>query len=223
MDTLRFEIIDDQRPEAARIANPGNFRGLAYAINGTDLVELVRAVELPFAEREGHPEIAGDYGPLALNSVTGFTRYFMGEESGGADWPGWTVLLVCAACGTAACWPLLVKIEVSGATVRWHDFRQPHRGERSRAGEWTYDSFGPFVFDRRDYEAEVERLNSSLTPDELAVQARLGERQARADPIAANHKGDQRAIGDIGAHSPRRGCLARNDRGDHEHSRGLDR
>lgn len=27
-----------------------------------------------------------------------------------------------------------------------------HRGPQSKAGEWRYENFGPFVFDRRGYE-----------------------------------------------------------------------
>jgi hypothetical protein len=35
-------------------------------IDGRDLIDLVRAIELPFATAEGHPDIAGGYSGLHL-------------------------------------------------------------------------------------------------------------------------------------------------------------
>lgn len=193
MDTFRFEIIDDQRPEAARVAWPGDLRGLEFTINGVDLVELARAAELPFAEREGHPQIAGSYGPLLLYPLIRSPRYFLGEPVSEPDWPGWTELLVCAQCGASYCWPLLVQIEVGETTVTWRRFRQPHRGERTRApgGAWTYDSLGPFVFDRTAYVTEIERLNSSFTANDHAFLEAFEERQ-RQTALVADSKGQQK-------------------------------
>lgn len=57
-------------------------------------------------------------------------------------------LLGCR-CGDAGCWPLEARIVVTPGTVRWEDFRQPHRPE------WDYDGFGPFSFPRPGYERAV--------------------------------------------------------------------
>jgi hypothetical protein len=139
-------------------------------VNGGDFLDLVRAVEQPFANREGRPEMAGQYGPLFMNSISKAPRYFLGEDPRPHRWPGepHTILYVCRRCDEAACWPLFVEIEVTDTTVTWHDFFQMHRRLESPAGHWTYDKLGPFVFDRSAYELEVEKLNARRIPDDEA-------------------------------------------------------
>ena len=54
-------------------------------------------------------------------------------------------------CGEWGCWPLAVRVEVTDVTVRWHDFRTGHRN-------WDLSELGPFVFERREYEAALEAV-----------------------------------------------------------------
>jgi hypothetical protein len=68
-------------------------------IDGRDLIDLVRPIELPFARAEGHPELAGGYDGLLPRD--------------------------------------------------WIDLP-----------EWSYASFGPFVFDRAQYDDEVARVRA---------------------------------------------------------------
>ncbi len=62
-----------------------------------------------------------------------------------------TVLLACD-CGEWACWPLPAQITVTEDIVIWDSFEQPYRRDRD------YSSFGPFRFDRSQYEAALETL-----------------------------------------------------------------
>jgi hypothetical protein len=57
--------------------------GIQIRINGRDLIDLVRAVEQPFAYKEGAPSIAGAYAGLPPDSNTCLpSKHFLGEPSG---------------------------------------------------------------------------------------------------------------------------------------------
>lgn len=63
-----------------------------------------------------------------------------------------TTLLVCGDCGLGSCWPLMAEIFSDECEVVWRRFAQPHRPQ------WDYSEFGPFVFDREEYEVSLRRL-----------------------------------------------------------------
>ena len=114
-------------------------------IDGADLRDLVRQVELPFATAEGNPDIAGGYEGLSPREWLELPeRYEMDERA---------AVLACK-CGEVGCWPLRVRIEEQEAAVVWQDFQQPYRRD------WSYDRFGPFRFDRAQYLAEVARIQA---------------------------------------------------------------
>lgn len=120
-------------------------------IDGQDLIDLIRAVELPLAEQEGHPNIAGGYEGLSLSEVAPPSRRFWGtsEENEGGDK---VAVLTCADCGEEMCWPFLVRIEVGENYVRWSEFEQPYRKS------WSYEELGQFVFDKNKYEQQIASL-----------------------------------------------------------------
>ena len=130
------------------------------SVNGRPLTELVREVELPFATREGHPDMAGDYRGLPPREAFLPSRHLLGEPkplwSGGDD----RVIALRCECGEPGCWPLYVRITVGEGTVTWSDFEQPHRGENSAASHWRYDRLAPFVFVRQQYETALAGANS---------------------------------------------------------------
>ncbi|MFS8096459.1 hypothetical protein LFM09_04900 [Lentzea alba] len=67
--------------------------------------------------------------------------------------PGRGVAVLGCSCGDVGCWPLLADITVDGDTIVWNEFRQPYREDRD------YTRFGPFRFDRAQYEAALEKLS----------------------------------------------------------------
>jgi hypothetical protein len=145
MDILKLEVerVEAQRRPAALIA-----------INNRTLIEWVREVELPFAEREGHPKAAGRYQSLPAAELFLPSRLLLGKPRPLYDFDGKVPVLGCR-CGEIGCWPLLVRIRVDHSTVTWSDFEQPHRRAGSKASHWQYDGLGPFVFDRQQYEAAI--------------------------------------------------------------------
>ena len=81
------------------------------------------------------------------------SRHFLGEPR----WPqpsGKVSLLLCD-CQVEGCWDFEGRITVVGDHVEWSDFEQIHRRSDSPAGHWDYSRFGPFRFDRRQYEAAL--------------------------------------------------------------------
>ena len=124
-------------------------------IDGVDLCELVRVFELPFAF-----EAAGDYSGvrwrLPGHDAEDLTRHYLGDPNPLHLYRGGrTEILVCE-CGIPGCWPLLCRIRVTSRGVYWSDFLQPHRAGRRRRmahpGLWDYAGFGPFFFERAQYE-----------------------------------------------------------------------
>lgn len=117
-------------------------------LDGRSLATLVGA----FERDQGYAPAAG-YGGLVLDA-SGFhpvKRYYLGD----AAHQGWTSVLACD-CGEVGCWPLECRVHVRDDDVIWREFRQPHRGA------WDYSGFGPFAFDRRQYEAAIDALHNEF-------------------------------------------------------------
>jgi hypothetical protein len=66
--------------------------------------------------------------------------------------PGKGRSVLACSCGDIGCWPLLADIKVEGDAVVWNGFRQPRRKDRD------YTRFGPFRFDRAQYENALTEL-----------------------------------------------------------------
>ena len=145
MDTIRFKVGKRDDPADGLVDAVGIF------INGRNLVDMVREVELPFAAREGKPHLAGNYVGLPVEAVLFPSRRLLGDgEECHDDWGGRISVLGCG-CGVVGCWPLQVVIDATEDDVTWSGFEQPHRRR------WDHDGLGPFVFDRDEYEAALRR------------------------------------------------------------------
>ena len=133
IQTLRVELRADEHGSVAH-----------FSIDERDLIERVREFEKSFAG-----SLAGAYAPLRSEEVAPLSRYLLGRPiplySGDN---GRSILLVCE-CGEPGCWPLEARIVVTDESVTWTDFRQPHRPT------WDYSQFGPFVFNRAQYESAL--------------------------------------------------------------------
>jgi hypothetical protein len=127
---------------------PEDLRQIKIEVNGVELPELVREAELPSARADEDEEIAGNY----IGLVAGYMRIDLaGQFLGGQGTPMFTgaeektALLGCG-CGDVGCSPLMARVTVTDETVTWDDFEQPTRPD------WDYEDFGPFTFDRTQYE-----------------------------------------------------------------------
>lgn len=129
-----------------------NISWVTPVVAGQSLVKLVGDHE----RAQGH-KLAGKYDGLVPESF-GFgdlSQYYLG--CGINQWPELGCLwLVDCECGQAGCWPLEASVVATDETVTWSSFRQPHRPE------WNYEGFGPFAFDRAQYENAVERMVGQL-------------------------------------------------------------
>ncbi|PWV79163.1 hypothetical protein [Nocardia neocaledoniensis] len=66
-----------------------------------------------------------------------------------------TPVLACS-CGDFGCWPLSARITSTGDLVVWDHFEQPYRAPRDCA------AFGPFLFDREQYDNAVRGLDAAI-------------------------------------------------------------
>lgn len=115
-------------------------------VDGSRLQDLIRPYEQPFADAEGHPPLAGQYVGLVRRGLS--AGRFLGSPA--AAWFGDDSVLLGCACGEEGCWPLTAHIEI-GPRVVWRNFRTGYR-------EWDLSAFGPFEFDRSQYEAALRRV-----------------------------------------------------------------
>ena len=133
--------------------------GLRILVNGRDLADLAREVELPFARGENAESIAGAYSGLPPDrNICPPSKHFLGQPSAVIYRYGNKVQVLGCECGEPGCWPLICRIEIRQKTVCWTDFEQPHRSGRSPRPAWSYDTLGPFEFDRAQYEMAVAQL-----------------------------------------------------------------
>ncbi len=111
-------------------------------INGRSLIDLLKEYETPFAQKEGHPSIAGGYSwmeiQMFINSISSMQKDIH-------------TILTCE-CGEEGCWPMEINIKVNTSNVIWNNFAQPHRKA------WTYTQFGAFVFKKGQYQTELNKL-----------------------------------------------------------------
>ena len=103
---------------------------LVPLVNGVSLVELVARYE----RGEG------------LKPAGGYAGLMLGPAARRAYLPGTSYALLGCDCGDMGCWPLRAEIHADADTVTWDSFHQPHRPD------WDYSGFGPFVFDRAQYD-----------------------------------------------------------------------
>jgi hypothetical protein len=156
MDTIAFKV---------RTSDHWFGNEIEIEINGESLVSNLRAFEMPLGQAEGHPNIAGGYSGLPASSHLPPSRHFFGEQPHPETRKGRVELLLCGDCGEIGCWPILARIEVMEDRVVWSDFQQPHRTGGGKSAVWDYSGFGPFVFDRTQYEEALRQAAEPCSSD----------------------------------------------------------
>lgn len=142
LHTIEFEVSRNADDETQ----------LEPVVDGTPLRDLVGTFE-----REHGYEPAGSYAGLVaeLFSYGDLGKYMTGRERKLRSRARHAWLLGCE-CGGVGCWPLEARIGVTDATITWSRFRQPHRPK------WKYEGFGPFTFERAQYEAAIAEAVRAL-------------------------------------------------------------
>ncbi len=152
MNTITFAL----HPYADLPWRQGVTETIDILIDGRNLIDMVREIELPFATAEGSPDMAGAYTGLLANRPDDLLDALLAREEDFAGSEGTNAVLICAGCGELGCWPLTVRITMDDKTVTWSGFEQPHRIDPAPPGiPWRYDNLGPFVFDHGEYERGI--------------------------------------------------------------------
>jgi len=119
-----------------------------YYINGVCLLDLIRELEAPFAEKEDPPMKPADYGHnpscyMAEQFSTALTPddyyYDYGVE-----------LYCCSGCGESGCWSVVCKFREDGDHILMTEFHHNHRQN------WQYPV--SFRFTRENFDAEMRKL-----------------------------------------------------------------
>lgn len=159
MDALQLSVEDDD----AFPMYPNRVRVVRMKVNGRDLLDAIREIELPYYKTLGHPEWAGGYVAPPLLEVAPPSKYFYGNNGWLHDadegQPHAVSLYVCASCGSGSCSSWGAWIEVTPEAVTWSSIRN---GDPRSAS--SNDPLGPFTFDRAAYDSEVGRLVGALEP-----------------------------------------------------------
>ncbi|MEV4129698.1 hypothetical protein [Nocardia sp. NPDC049707] len=123
-------------------------------IDGVPLTDLIDRFELD----AGMQPAGGAYGGLipAYSQSLRMDDHFHGRSTMATG--SKTPVLVCE-CGEWGCWPLLAEITVTDDLVIWDCSEQP--GRRTR----DYGAFGPFRFDRNQYDDAVRDLSRPISSD----------------------------------------------------------
>jgi|GEM_PF-6737862 len=106
MDTIRFSV---------EKADSGAGSTVAIWINSCNFLEIVRDVEMPFALKEGHPNMAGQYAQLSLADISDLWAHFHGDTLPYFSEDNKTHLFGCV-CGEPGCWPLQAYIGIGRNT-----------------------------------------------------------------------------------------------------------
>lgn len=134
LNTLSLRWID---------STAGEGREVEVLVDGKNLIELVREWE---AVHTPEPRIAGAYMGIHGYAADLLDLWVIPQQEK-------TTLLICDDCGEPGCWPLQAHIVRRGEMLVWDSFEQPHR-----RGKWSYDGFGPFVFEAAQYDEQVHAL-----------------------------------------------------------------
>jgi len=149
MDKLEFKIQNKEN-------NNYQFNSVTILINGQDLIDLLKAYELPFAKKEGSENIAGGYDGLTPKILI---KHLINPDEFDTDENGKVSILECE-CGCDGCWPMKIKvIELEDKTI-WTGFEQPHRNIDSHKF-WDYSNFGQFSFDKKQYYEQLDILQKN--------------------------------------------------------------
>lgn len=117
-------------------------------IDGVEIAEIFRKIEIPYCETEGNPDLAGSYGHLPAKYLYKDLSEATIENSYSYDLGVYP--LCCRGCGEAGCWSVTFHVRESEDYVWWHSFEHEHR-------DWKYNL--EFKFLKSDYAAAMSKLS----------------------------------------------------------------
>lgn len=150
INQLNFKLIDalaagEDWAEDADINNP--IHVVEIYIDGVEIVEIFRRVELPYCEQEGHPDMAGSYGHESAKQL--FRDLINAPKESSLTYEMGVYPVCCRSCGMSCCWAVTFHIREDENFVWWYQFEHEHR-------DWEYNL--EFKFTKTDYAAAMEKL-----------------------------------------------------------------
>lgn len=143
----------------ARKVIESHFKGTVVDlyINGVNLIDTLTVFETKMVEQTNDSAMPGHYMGLDPQELY---QNLMNPEKYSWDDKHRSLVLGCV-CGDEGCWPMHVDVRKKRDHIIWTDFEN-----RFRNGEfdivWDYSEIGPFVFDRKAYEEQLEWLRKKF-------------------------------------------------------------
>jgi len=128
-------------------------------INGRDLRDIIRDVELPYFSKAGNPGRAGGYLGLPPKAVFLPSRHFLDKPNRLYCYGEKRAIYRCV-CGDVHCGPMLVDITITDDKILWDNFENPYHSTLFTDKPWDYSSL-KFVFDKKQYELELSKIKES--------------------------------------------------------------
>jgi hypothetical protein len=132
-----------------QVTDPSEWAAAEIRIDGLPFIELVKQYE----ESRGYRP-AGGYGYCPVGRTLPPSRHFLGEAAWGPSTANPRVSLLLCECRNVGCWDFRGAITLTPDRVVWSNFEQIYR-------HWNYDGFGPFEFDRTQYENALAAARSA--------------------------------------------------------------
>lgn len=116
-------------------------------IDGVELAEIFRTIEIPYCEAEEHPDLAGDYGHVPAKCL--YRDLIEATVEGSFSSQLGVYPLCCRDCGEPGCWSVTFRVREDDEYVWWFGFEHEHR-------DWEYNL--EFKFPKKDYSAAMAKL-----------------------------------------------------------------
>lgn len=139
---LNFEMFDPvEAGEEWAITWGSNHKVVEIYVDGKKLLDIIREIEVPYANEEGYPELAGAYGHISPRELYVDLSTVLIDNSNTCDKR--VNLFCCGSCGEIICWSVSFLVKEDERYVYWYDFRHEHRN-------WEYNL--TYKFDKEEYE-----------------------------------------------------------------------
>ena len=150
INTLDFKMFDPvEAGEEWAVDFGSNHKVVEIYIDGQRLLDTIREIEIPYAQGEDSPELAGDYGHVSPRELYSDLSTAADENSYSHDLG--VYLFCCASCGEPGCWSVTLRVREDADFVYWYGFEHEHRG-------WEYNL--EYKFEKKAYEQAMKKLEN---------------------------------------------------------------
>ena len=117
-------------------------------INGEPLLKTIKQLETEYCEKEGYPELAGDYGYNTAECMKEDLTEALIPDTYNYDYG--VYLYCCAGCGVAGCWSVCCIFRETDGLIEMKGFKHNHRKD------WVYNLH--YRFSKENFYNELNKL-----------------------------------------------------------------